>query len=278
MRKKICFIFLFVFVGLLCSGCDGNITRVIRHAGFTLSGTFECGKFFPVNKGDTTYDRIRYFTGTHLIDEDGKIYELSLSKKYYNEDNCLAADTSIKVIAIFDNRVVKSMDNKYYYLSGQNNVPGYSAVPTSDNSYAIYDLLLKDANVVKAVSADTSQGLYYVLKTDGNIYGYTISAQNRDTPPRIVGTQIAFNKSDYDGTYIVDFNYAGNSLNTFVRTEAKLYRMRMTNGKECTKYAGVECQFEMREDPIFEKYNDRIVTFNGSVLITDYKKMFTVAS
>ena len=54
--------------------------------------------------------------------------------------------------------------------------------------------------------------------------------------------------------------------------------MKMKNGDECTKYADVVCEFELREDPMFEKYKDRIVAYNGSVLITDYKTIFTVAS
>lgn len=276
MKKKLYFCFLLVLV-FFCTGCDGTVTRDIRHAGFTIGGTFECGKFFPVTKDDTTYDRIRYFTGTHLIDEDGKIYELSLSKKYYNEENCMAADTSLRVYSIFDNRIVRGTDGRYYYLTAQNNVASYSAIPTTDNSYTIYDILLKDDQVIKVMTADGSQGLFYVLKKDGNIYGYTISSQNRNTPPRLTGTQVVYSKADYEDN-IIDFNYAGDSLNTFVRTEKKVFRMKMTNAKECTKYAGVDCQFEMTEDPVFEKYNDRIITFNGSVLITDYKKMFTVAS
>ena len=37
-------------------------------------------------------------------------------------------------------------------------------------------------------------------------------------------------------------------------------------------------QYELQEDPIFETYRDRILVYNGSLLITDYKQIFNVAS
>jgi len=265
---------------IFCTGCDGSITRAIRHAGFTLNGdSFTCGKFYPRDKDDIYYEKIRYYLGTHIIDDDGKIYELSLSQKYSNGENCVEAATTLHVKAILDNRIIKGTDNKYYYLGAQSKgAESYSAVPTTDNSYTVYNILLKDNDVVKVMSADSSQGLYYVLKTDGNIYGYTIAAsQNRNTSPRLTGTQIIYDKNDYEGE-IIDFNYAGDSLNTFVKTADKIFRMRASNLEECSKYADIDCIYEMSEDTVLEKYKDRIIAFNGSVLIMDYKKMFTVAS
>ncbi len=277
MKRYLFLVFIIVGV-LLCTGCNGNITRDIRHTGFNVGGEFVCKTFFIKNEETgTMVNKIRYFTNTHLIDEDGKIYELSLSKKYMDGQNCYDIGVSVYVKAIFDNRIVKSVDNKYYYLSGQNNGASYSQVPSSDNSYAIYDLLLKGSDIVKVMTADGSKGLYYVLKTDGNVYGYTINSQDRNTPPKVISTQVIYSKDDYKGE-ITDFNYEGNSLNTFVRTSDKFYRMKMTNGKECTKYAGVECEFQMEEDTILEKHVNHIVVFNGSTLITDYGKMFTVSS
>ena len=37
-------------------------------------------------------------------------------------------------------------------------------------------------------------------------------------------------------------------------------------------------EYEMKEDPIYETYKDKIIVFNGSTLITTYGKMFSVAS
>ena len=69
-----------LFVGLCC-GCNGNITRDIRHAGFTMGGTFECSNFFPQDKEDTDYEKIRYLTGSRLVNTEGKIYEFN--RKHY---------------------------------------------------------------------------------------------------------------------------------------------------------------------------------------------------
>jgi hypothetical protein len=273
---KYCFLLAFIIIG--CCGCNGNVTRDIRHAGFSVGSTFKCDDFYPDDKDDTSYKKIKYFLSNQLIDENGGIYELSMGQLYQNKQNCKKADTDIVVKAIFDNKIVKGIDNKYYYLTQQNNVASYSEVTVGDNSYNVYDLLLRDEDVVKVMTADSSNGLYYVLKVDGNIYANVIASQDRNTPPVVVSTQVIYNFVDFGGTRIIDFSYEGDSLGTYIKTEESVYRMRVTNSKECTKYSDIGCIYQMQLDPIFDKYKDRILTFNGNILITDYKQVFTVVS
>lgn len=275
--KKIKFAVLAVLVLVCCSACNGTITREIRHAGFTMGDTFTCDNFYPKEKEDTNYEKIKYFTGSHLINSEGKIYELSLGQKFANDQNCKVSDTNIVVKAIFDDKIVKGTDNKYYYLVGSNDVSSYSVIPETDNSYLIYDLLLKADDVIKVITANSSTGLYYVLKDDGNIYGYTISKKDYNSLPTVTSTTVAYSKNDY-GAKIIDFNYAGESLNTFLRTDDKIFRMKITNSEECNKYADIKCNFQMLEDEIFNTYKDVIISYNGNTLITNYKQMFTVAS
>ncbi len=275
--KKLKFCLLLLIVGICCCGCNGNTTRDIRHAGFTMGGTFTCSNFFPKDKEDVDFEKIRYMTDSRIINTEGKIYELSLSQKYANGENCKEADTQIRVKAIYDNSIIKGTDNKYYYLLEQNSVASYTEVPTSDNSYSMYDLLLKEEDVVKVMTADSSSGIYYVLKIDGNVYSYEVTKADYQAQPVITTVSTVYDKLTY-GSNIVDFNYAGQSLNTFVKTEDKVYRMRITNSEECGKYADISCQFSMQEDPIFVDKKDSIISYNGSTLITDYKQVFTVAS
>ena len=270
-------IILVVVILLLCTACNAKITRTIRHAGFDISSKFVCEGFYPKDKEDTTFNRIRYFTENHLIDQDGKIYEISVGQAYQNGENCKAADTKILVKAIFDNSLIKGMDDKYYYLVGQNDVSSYSEVPNTDNSYEVYNILLKDVDTIKVVTANSSEGVYYVLKTDGNVYSYTLGKKDYNSPTTVTAMSTVYDKTDYDSK-IVDFNYAGNSLNTFIKTESKIYRMRITNSEECSKYADVECKYQMQEDPLFDEYKERILMYNGSSLLTDYKQLFTVKS
>ena len=54
--------------------------------------------------------------------------------------------------------------------------------------------------------------------------------------------------------------------------------MFMTNASECTKYADIECKYQMNEDPLFEEYGERILMYNGSSLLTDFKQLFTVSN
>lgn len=268
----LCFILLFI-----CCGCNGDVTRDIRHEGFSVGSNFICDAFYPKNKDDVSYDKIKYFTGSHIINKDGVIYELSLDKPYTSKQNCKVAETNLIVKAIFDNKIIKATDGKYYYLVPQNNVNPYTLIPETDNSYTIYDLLLRQDDVVKAVTANSSTGEYYVLKNDGNVYTYTISKADRNSPAVVTSVSIVYNKNDF-GAPITDFNYAGDSISTFVRTGEKVFRMRVTNADQCMSYAEVKCNYQMMESEIFNKYGDRIISFNGSVLITDYKLMFNVTS
>lgn len=275
--KKIIYVgFLFIFI-ILCTGCNGSVTRDIRHSGFSVGSEFICSNFYPKDKEDTSYEKIRYFTGTNIINSSGKIYELSLSQYFTNKENCKEADTNILVEAIFDNSIIKGTDNKYYYLVANGEVTKYSEVTTKDNSYYIYDLLLKEADVVKAVTANSNTGSYYVLKSDGNVYEIVITSTDRNSPPKITSSKIIYDKTVYGGS-IIDFNYAGDSINTFIRTEDKVYRMKITNLEECKKYADINCKYAIEEDELLEKHLDRIIAFNGSTLITDYKLMFSVTS
>lgn len=271
MKKNIIEFSLIIILVILCTACDGDVTRDIRHAGFSIGNKFYC-KAFISDKKDLSYGKIKYMTSSHIIDQNGKIYEISLTQKYANEQNCKEADTRIGVKAIFDDKIVKGMDDKYYYLVGQNDVVSYSEVPTTDNSYDIYNMLLKEKDVVKVITANSSTGLYYVLKADGNVYTNTIIKENNTY--NLEGVRITYDKSKYGK--IIDFNYAGNSLNTYIKTEDKVYRMKITNQEECTKYADVTCNYELKEDKVLEKYKDRIVTFNGKLLITDYNQIFNI--
>ena len=272
MKKNIIEFSLIIVLVVLCTACNGDVTRDIRHSGFTVGNKFIC-KDFISNKGITS-NRIKYMTNSHIIDEDGKIYEISIAQKYANEENCKEVNTKVKVKAIFDDKIVKGIDDKYYYLVGENEVASYSEVPNTDNSYEIYDMLLKDKDVVKVVTANSSTGLYYVLKTDGNVYTNTIVKENNNY--EIQGIKIVYDKSKY-GSKIIDFNYAGNSLNTYIKTEDKIYRMKITNYKKCTKYADVMCKYSLVEDKTLNKYKNKIVIYNGSLLITDYNQVFNVS-
>ena len=274
-------VFLFGCVIILCifvSGCDGTVTRNIRHAGFSIDGSFTCDIVMPTDKEDTSYAKIKYLIGNYMILEDGTIYELSMGQKYANDQNCKIADTSKKVVSIFDDKYFKSNDDNYYYLSAGQGVAPYSKVPNTDNTYYLIDLLLKDATNIKVVSGNSSEGEYYALKNNGNIYKFNVVRDQKTRVENITGSTLVFDKKDYGGNKIVDFNYAGDSLGTFIKTTSNVYRMRITNSKKCNKYADIKCEYKLKEDEMFLEYGDRVIFFNGSTLITDYGKTFKVAS
>ena len=260
-----------VFVLVFCTACNGDITRSIRHDGFAVSNKINCEKFFY--EGAAMAKNIKFFTGSHIIDQTGRIYELSLGQTYQDGTNCRDSGKSIIVKSIMDNNIVKGADGGYYFLNGSGQTQPYTKIAETENNYAIYNLLLSDPQVVKVVTADSNAGLYYVLKSSGDVFGITISKADRNSPPAIVSTTTVFNKVEY-GAFIEDFNYAGNSSATYVKTSNSLFRMKASNEKECTKYADVPCQYTMLESEEYLNYKDKVVAFNGSTLITDYSQVF----
>lgn len=272
MRKGLLFSLLLVVTILLCTACQGDVTRALRHDGFNISGEFICDTFY----GEDAVEKIRYLTSDKIITDAGRIYEISLGQKFSNGSNCKIADTALKVVAVFDNRIFKADDGKLYTLSAENNSSAYTEVSTSDNSYPLYHLLLSQDGVVKVMTADSNSGIYYTLKSDGNVYGVTVSKGDRDTQPSIVGSVVVYNSADYGGT-ITDFAYYGDNSSTFVRTDSKIFRMKPSNFDECSKYADVPCNYSMMEATALEENKDYILAYNGSTIITTYKKVFTVS-
>ena len=271
--KKYFNIFVVLFIILLCSGCDGDVTRALRHDGFNVGTTeFKCDALTDSN----SYEKPKFFTSNSIITDSGRIYDISLSQKFQNNENCKAAEVSVKVVAVFDNKIFKGDDGALYYLVADNNTSAYSGVTTSDNSYYLYELLLKPEGTIKVMTADSTNGIYYVLKSDGNVYGYTVNSSDRNAAPSIAGTAVVYDKNDFGGT-IVDFNYVGESIATYVRTEGSLFRMKATNATECSQYADVPCDYQMVESEVFSEYSDSILAYNGSTLITTYGKIFTAA-
>ena len=101
MKKKICYFVVIFLMVFLATGCkNGEITRGIRHAGFTVSETeFTCSEFLPKDEEDTTYAKIWYYNGSQIITESGIIYDVSLDMPFanaYNLRRILLEETSSK--------------------------------------------------------------------------------------------------------------------------------------------------------------------------------------
>lgn len=267
---------LSLFVSIICVGCSvvhADTTRDIRHSGFSLSSQeFECPVLLP---DSDDYEKTKFLSSTYSITTEGSIYLLSMGQKYSNELNCKKANFSPKVVAIFDSSVVKADDGKMYYLAATGEHASFSQVTEADSDYVIYNAILKDEEVVKAITVDQENGHYYVLKTDGNVYNFVVSKNNGVAS--IVSSSIVYSKSNY-GDNIIDFNYAGKSKSTFIKTSKQIFRMLASNEEECSKYVDVECQYEMTLDEGLTEHYDKILGFNGSFLLTTYGRQFNAAN
>ena len=270
MKKFIKISLFTICLFTLCVGCQGDITRALRHNGYSLAAKkIVCNVFY----GEEATEHIRFLTSAHAITDNGDIYEMSPTIKYSNNQNCRKAGTDIRVKALYGDTVALATNGKIYNLVASNEAAAYTEIGPSNNAYEQYNLLFTQTNAIKFVSAGTD-GLTYGLSPDGNVYGYTLQKDNNNGPLRIAGTVIAYNKMDYGN--IIDFGYAGKSLATYVKTSDKVYHLSITNQKECSNYADIPCNYIMAEDEVLEKYSDYILAYNGSSIYTTYKKYFTL--
>ena len=192
MKNKIVLVVSFLIVSFFCTGCMGNVTRGIRHAGFNLSESeFTCNLLLSGKKNEKAYTKLKYVSSTKAITADGKVYEISLGQKFSNEQNCMATDKfTKKVVAIMDDSIIKADDGNFYYLNANGNTDAYSQVTVNDNAYGVYSVLFSDENVVKIVTVDGNSGIYYVLKNDGNIYKIIVTRASSEMPYILASSEI----------------------------------------------------------------------------------------
>lgn len=276
MKNKIVLVVSFLIVSFFCTGCMGNVTRGIRHAGFNLSESeFTCNLLLSGKKNEKAHTKLKYVSSTKAITVDGKVYEISLGQKFSNEQNCMATDKfTKKVVAIMDDSIIKADDGNFYYLNANGNTDAYSQVTVNDNAYGVYSVLFSDENVVKIVTVDGNSGIYYVLKNDGNIYKIIVTRASSEMPYILASSEIVYSKGRYGK--IIDFNYVGANAGTYIWSEDSIYRMKKANSDECGKYADVKCEYVMEEDVELIKYMDYVFGFNGQLLISSYGKVFNV--
>lgn len=277
MKKKICYFIVIVLMVFIATGCNnGETTRGIRHAGFTLSGSeFNCTEFMPIDEEDTNYTKIWYLGASKIITDTGIIYEMALDGEFSTGESCKKADFTKRVVGIFDDKIIKADDGKFYYLVSNGNAAAYSQVTTEDNSYQVYQILFEDPDVTKVITVDQNSGIYYLLKRDGNVYKYIVTRPSYNEPYILRSSEIIYSKGTYGGA-ILDFNYT-NSLGTnYIRTNSSLYRTIASNRDECSKYADIQCQYQMQRDDDLYQYMNQIIAYNGSTIITTYGSVFTI--
>lgn len=277
MKKKIRYFIIIILIVFMATGCkNGETTRGIRHAGFTLADAeFNCSEFLPQDEYDVNYTKIWYYGTSKIITETGVVYELSSDLKFSNGESCKRADFNRKAVALLDDKIIKADDNKLYYLSSGGNVAPFTQVTVEDSSYQIYSIIFNDPEIIKVVTVDQNSGIYYALKTDGNIYKLIISRNDYNQPYQLRSSEIVYSKGTYGN--IIDFNYSADFRSTYIRTNQSIHRQIPYNREECSKYADVECKYQMVEDTELIKYADKILVYNGNTLITTYGKIFTVS-
>lgn len=273
--KKGKIIFLLIGVSLLITGCDGDITREIRHDDFTLQeNSFTCDELIGTKKERNTTP-LFYMNENFAITKKGEVYNISLTQPYTNKKNCKLSEFQQEITATFDQNVVKAVDGKIYYTPTNSGSNQFREILVTDNNYSLYTLFLNDPSILRVVTVDSNQGIYYVLKTDGNVYQEKVAKNSYQGNYTIVDNIIIYDSNQYGK--IIDFNYSESNRNTiFLKTENTYYRMYITNREECNKYADITCVYKLKKDKVLTKYYDSILYFNGSLLVMNYGRVFQV--
>lgn len=266
--KKVLILILLI---LICTGCNGNTTRDIRHQGYSMNGLFKCERVYSKDKNDPV-DKIKYLIDGGYVNQNGELYDVSLSGIFSNEENCKKSVFTHKIKAIYNTDIVKADDNLLYYIKATDKNEAYSLVNNLNELYPLYSLLLRDEDILKVQSISELE--YYILKADGNIYDYVLSKDDNNNYS-VVSTNIIYDKSGYGN--IVDFYYAGNSLRTYLISDKGIYRMNISNRDVCSKYVDVVCEYEFVLNEVLTKYKDRIIAYNGNNIITDYGQIFNIS-
>ena len=280
--KKIIIVLLLLICSLFLTACTGDITRAIRKSGYSVSNSnFKCGLLTPGKDKEEgkDYEKVKFLSGSYAISTNGNVYELSLGGLFSNNMNCRKA-TKVQAAAIMDNSVIRDKDGKYYYLKSEGNgsLP-YQEVTRDDRNYQLYNMILKDTNVIKVSTVNANAYNYYVLKTDGNIYNYIFEEKDdRNKTLKFKSASIIYARSRFNNSAIIDFDYAGDSTSTYFRTEQEIYRNTITNAEQCNKYVDVPCTYELKKDEKLTEYQEHFLGFGGSTILTDYGKIFTLGS
>ena len=280
--KKFKLILLLLVCSFVLTACTGTITRNLRKSGYSVGDKdFKCELLTPSkNKQEgKDFERIKFLTNSYAISTTGNVYELSLGGLFSNNMNCRKA-TRVQAVAIMDNSVIRDKDGKYYYLKQEGNgtLP-YQEVTRDDKNYQLYDMLLRDTDVIKISTVNANAYNYYVLKTDGNIYNYIFEeVGERDKILKFRSSSIIYAKSRFGNSPIIDFNYYGDSTATYFRTEKEIYRYAITNADQCNKYVDIPCQYELKIDEKLTEYQEHFLGYGGSIILTDYKRIFTLGS
>lgn len=277
MKKKVMLFIMIILFVFTATGCkNGEATRGIRHAGFTLSEEeFNCSTFLPASEEDTTYTKVWYYGDTKIITEGGVVYERSTGLPFSNQENCRIANFTRRVVGLLDERIILADDNKLYYLQAGDGIEAFSPVATTDDAYGLYVKLFYEQKAIKAITVDSQAGIYYVLKDDGNVYKIVISKPDREQPFIIRSNEIIYSKGTYG--FILDFNYTADIKYSYIRTNNAIYRQIASNFDECSKYADIICKYDLKKDEKLMQYSDKILIYNGSTLITTYGRVFNVA-
>lgn len=256
---------LFSIVLILLSGCarlkveENNtlIEYLDNKYGKAEKGGYEKNNI----KCDVLKDNdILYINGSIFILKDGTSYEyIKQGNKFYkNNQQCKKKETDIIIQKVVGDYFIGKDDKVYssLYTKGDYNIE-------SD-----FELLIKNNDIVslkRAYEPSPNGYMFFVLKTDGNIYK-TVFDRGLDDKidfDKVVHETLLYSKDAYG--LIKNFFIYGDDF--FLITDNALYGPEKIVTEECTKYADVDCEIKMVENKLYKNYKSEIKYINENYIV-----------
>ena len=247
---------------------------------------FKCDALDNSEIDDLTYNTI--------ITKDNSIYNYSFTELFSNDQNCkkVEIDGDVK-IKIKKNQYILGTDNEVYTLGDLSN--GHIELNKYSNSY--FGDIIKEIlnnNEIKSlinIKEDYTKKLIYaiVLKTDNNLYKLTYKINSNYTDVSLSKDELSETLEKYGNIKYVEYSGIFNSQDgtyheldedriTKIISDKGYYYLTEVVTEECKKYQDIECELELKESEIFNKFKKDIkyggqrytVLSDNSVINTNY--------
>ena len=212
---------------------------------------------------------------------NGSVYEflISFEKTFSNNQHCkkiegISYDRYVEVSGSYGDIIVK--DNRAY------SVINGLIKPYQEKYVEIIALQegVKSINYVNQnnQSMDYNNINFYVLKNDGNVYKYVVDYDyNRGTASILSSSEVIYSKEEFGE--IKYFYYSNPSDNypidnLIILTNENMFNFSEIKTAECSKYADVKCEIEIKPNKNYEKYKAEIFYSNKDIILDKDNKYY----
>ena len=254
--KKILLVFVCViFLSFIC-GCsnqeNNNKTKQVKEQ-CSITREFQSKMKCPEMKD------IKHSGDGIFITNNGDLYEFSSDKYSTTNTNCRRVETDIKFDRIVKSTLITTNGECYTYNNGILKQPTKEEVEMGRAWYGTNQMEIKlyniKANIFYLADIDAEKPDIYGYIDNNNVYSVTYNWYTNQAEEKLIYTF----PTDEEIEYVT---------NGYIITNKAYYVYGITNQKQCSTYADIECEYGLVKEE--EKINcmDTILYVSNSLLVT----------